>query len=313
MAAPDFSDVSTPSDTKPIRLPVRNPKMTTPPAFSDIAKSSNDLINKDFYHANGAALEVKLKGPDGLSVTAKGTLPHSGDIAGSFEAKKILAKGVTVSQTLHKSELATTKVELDNVIAEGLKAEVLVNFSPKTGLNKEQKISLFWKNGPFHGRLFGNFNPATDNINAAADGVFSYNRVLLGGEAAYDVQKAALTRYAVALGFSDGPVSAAITSTNNLSVYSAHYYQKVNSAVEASLKAAYDTKSSTSIGFEIAAKYKLDPLSFAKAKIDGRGILSLAYNTKVNPGFTWGVGMSLDTQKLNEAGHKIGTSLTFEA
>ena len=27
---------------------------------------------------------------------------------------------------------------------------------------------------------------------------------------------------------------------------------------------------------------------------------------------TLGVGLSLDTNKLNEAGHKIGTSLTFE-
>jgi voltage-dependent anion channel protein 2 len=49
-----------------------------------------------------------------------------------------------------------------------------------------------------------------------------------------------------------------------------------------------------------------------QAKINDRGILSLAYNVKVNQGLTFGIGGSFDTQKLNEAGHKIGTSFTFE-
>jgi len=49
-----------------------------------------------------------------------------------------------------------------------------------------------------------------------------------------------------------------------------------------------------------------------QAKINDRGIAALAYSTKLNAGTTLGLGLSLDTAKLNEAGHKIGTSLTFE-
>jgi voltage-dependent anion channel protein 2 len=49
-----------------------------------------------------------------------------------------------------------------------------------------------------------------------------------------------------------------------------------------------------------------------QAKINDRGIAALAYSTKLNAGTTIGLGLSLDTNKLNEAGHKIGTSLTFE-
>jgi hypothetical protein len=33
--------------------------------------------------------------------------------------------------------------------------------------------------------------------------------------------------------------------------------------------------------------------------------MSLAYNSKINSGFTFGIGASLDSQKLNEAGHKV--------
>jgi voltage-dependent anion channel protein 2 len=49
-----------------------------------------------------------------------------------------------------------------------------------------------------------------------------------------------------------------------------------------------------------------------QVKINDRGIAALAYSTKLNAGTTLGLGLSLDTAKLNEAGHKIGTSLTFE-
>ncbi len=49
-----------------------------------------------------------------------------------------------------------------------------------------------------------------------------------------------------------------------------------------------------------------------QAKIDDRGIAALAYNIKVKPGFTFGLGASFDTQKLNEAGHKVGASFVFE-
>ncbi len=54
------------------------------------------------------------------------------------------------------------------------------------------------------------------------------------------------------------------------------------------------------------------PDSLLQAKINDRGIAALAYSTKLNAGTTLGLGLSLDTNKLNEAGHKIGTSLTFE-
>jgi voltage-dependent anion channel protein 2 len=78
------------------------------------------------------------------------------------------------------------------------------------------------------------------------------------------VQKAALTKYAAALGYSTPLYSGAITATNNLSVFAASYYHKVNPSVEAGVKAAYDVKSSSTVGLEIASKYKIDPTSFAK-------------------------------------------------
>ncbi|KAF2677277.1 hypothetical protein K458DRAFT_424137 [Lentithecium fluviatile CBS 122367] len=281
-----------------------------PPAFSDIAKPSNDLINKDFYHAAAAALEVKLKAPNGVNFTAKGTSAHDGAFPLSLEGKKALANGISITQSWNTANLLATKVELNDTITSGLKTEFLSNFNPNAG-NKGQKANFFFKQNNFHGRVFAD-HQASGAVSAVADAVLSHEGFLVGGEVGYDVQKAAITKYSAAVGYTTPVYNAAITATNSLSIFSAAYYQKVNSAVEAGARATWDAKSNSAVGLELAAKYKIDPASFAKAKINNTGIASLAYNTKVNSGLTFGVGGSFDTQKLNEAGHKLGTSFTFE-
>ncbi|KAJ4357980.1 Mitochondrial porin [Didymosphaeria variabile] len=281
-----------------------------PPAFSDIAKSSNDLINKDFYHAAAAQLEVKLKAPNGVNFTAKGTSAHDGPVSSSLEGKKSLSNGISITQSWNTANLLATKVELNDTLASGLKTEILNNFKPDAG-NQGQKVNFFFKQNNFHGRVFGDLK-ASGAVSAIADAVLSHEGFLVGGEVGYDVQKAAITKYSAAVGYTTPIYNAAITATNSLSVFSAAYYQKVNTAVEAGARATWDSKAQGAVGLELAAKYKIDPASFAKAKINNLGIASLAYNTKVNSGLTFGVGGSFDTQKLNESGHKLGTSFTFE-
>jgi voltage-dependent anion channel protein 2 len=295
-----------PADTK-IPVVAKPP----PPAFSDIAKASNDLINKDFYHNAAAALEVKLKAPNGVNFTAKGTAAHQdGPVSSSLEAKKGLSNGISVTQSWNTANLLSTKVELNDTFANGLKSEVLANFNPAAG-NKGQKLNLYFKQSLFHSRAFFDLQPS-GKVNANCDVVLSHEGFMVGGEVGYDVQKAAITKYSAALGYTTPQYNAAITATNSLNIFTASYYQKVNSAVEAGAKATWDAKSGSTVGIELASKYKIDALSFAKAKINDRGIACLAYNTKVNSGLTFGIGGSFDTQKLGESGHKLGTSFTFE-
>jgi len=281
-----------------------------PPAFADVAKAPNDLINKDFYHTVAAVLDVKLKSPSGLSITNKATSPHDGPVSASIEAKKTVSQGITVTENWTTANVLNSKVELENTIAQGVKAEILNSFAPNKG-NKGQKVNLYFKQPKFHVRGFADIS-AAGNLSAVVDAVAGHEGYIVGGEAGYDVQKAAVTRYAAAVGYQAPTYSGAITATNNLNLITAAYYQKVNANVETGLKASYDLSSSSTVGIELASKYKLDPLSFAKAKINDRGIASIAYNTKVNSGLTFGIGASFDTQKINEAGHKIGTSFTFE-
>jgi voltage-dependent anion channel protein 2 len=170
--------------------------------------------------------------------------------------------GISITQSWNTANLLATKVELDNTFASGLKTEVLSNFNPAAG-NKGQKVNFHFKQPNFHGRVFGDLNPS-GAVSAIADAVLSHEGFVVGGEVGYDVQKAAITKYSAAVGYTTPLYNAAITATNSLNVFTASYYQKVNTAVEAGAKATWDAKQGSAVGLELAAKYKIDPLSFAK-------------------------------------------------
>lgn len=170
------------------------------------------------------------------------------------------ATGLTLTQTWNTANALDTKIELADSLAKGLKAETVFSFLPANN-NTGAKLNLTFKQSAFHGRAFFDLlKGPTANV----DAVIGHEGFLAGASAGYDVQKAAVTGYSAAVGYVAPTYSAAVTATDNLSVFAASYYHKVNSQVEASAKAVWNSKSGNTVGLEVASKYRLDPLSFAK-------------------------------------------------
>ncbi|KAJ9156082.1 hypothetical protein NKR23_g865 [Pleurostoma richardsiae] len=280
------------------------------PAFSDIAKSANDLLNKDFYHLSAGTIEVKSNTPNNVAFKVTGKSSHEKVTSGALEGKySDKALGLTLTQTWNTANALDTKVELADSLAKGLKAEGVFSFLPATQA-KGAKFNLHFKQSNFHGRAFFDLlKGPTANV----DAVVGHEGFLAGASAGYDVQKAAITGYSAAVGYVAPVYSAAITATDNLSVFAASYYHKVNSQVEAGAKATWNSKTGNTVGLEVASKYRLDPLSFVKGKINDRGVAAVSYNVLLREGVTFGIGASFDTQKLDQATHKVGTSFTFES
>ena len=168
--------------------------------------------------------------------------------------------GLTLTQTWTTANALDTKLELDNNIAKGLKAEILTQYQPAKQ-SKGAKLNLLFKQPNLHTRAFFDL---LNGPSANFDAVLGHEGFLVGAEGGYDVQKAAITKYAAAIGYSVPQYTAAITAGNNLSVFSASYYHRVNEQVEAGAKATWDSKAGNSVGLEVASKYRLDPSSFAK-------------------------------------------------
>ncbi|KAI1183137.1 eukaryotic porin/Tom40 [Nemania serpens] len=280
------------------------------PAFSDISKSANDLLTKDFYHLSAGTIEVKSNTPNNVAFKVTGKSSHdkvtSGALEGKYSDKSL---GLTLTQTWNTANALDTKIELADSLAKGLKAETAFQFLPASN-STGAKLNLTFKQSAFHGRAFFDLlKGPTANV----DAVIGHEGFLAGASAGYNVQKAAVTGYSAAVGYVAPQYSAAITATDNLSVFAASYYHKVNSQVEASAKAVWNSKGGNAVGLEVASKYRLDPVSFAKAKINDRGVAAVAYNVLLRPGVTVGIGASFDTQKIDQATHKVGASFTFES
>jgi hypothetical protein len=173
--------------------------------------------------------------------------------------------GLTLTQTWNTANALDTKVEVNDTLAKGLKLEGLFNFLPATAA-KGAKFNLLFKQPGFHGRAFFDLlKGPTANV----DAVVGHEGFLAGASAGYDVNKAALTGYSAAVGYVAPQYSAAITATDNLSTFAASYYHKVNSQVEAGAKATWNSKTSNTVGLEVASKYRIDPVSFAKVCLPG--------------------------------------------
>jgi voltage-dependent anion channel protein 2 len=183
--------------------------------------------------------------------------------------------GLTLTQSWTTSNSLDTKIELEDQLAKGLRAEVLSNYLPSKQAYGG-KVNLHYKQPNLHLRTFFDlFKGPTANV----DAVLGHEGFLVGAEAGYDVQKAAVTRYSAAIGYSLPQYAATIQATNNLSVFSASYYHLVNSEVEAGAKATWDSKAGNNVGLELASKYKLDPSSFAKVKRSPASSYSLSYTS----------------------------------
>lgn len=267
-------------------------------------------MNKDFYHLSAGTIEVKSNTPNNVAFKVTGKSSHDKATSGALEGKySDKSLGLTLTQTWNTANALDTKIELADSLAKGLKAETIFQFLPASN-NTGAKLNLTFKQSAFHGRAFFDLlKGPTANV----DAVIGHEGFLAGASAGYDVQKAAVTGYSAAVGYVAPQYSAAVTATDNLSVFAASYYHKVNKQVEASAKAVWNSKSGNAVGLEVATKYRLDPVSFAKAKINDRGVAAVAYNVLLRPGVTCGIGASFDTQKIDQATHKVcSRSIHFE-
>jgi hypothetical protein len=168
--------------------------------------------------------------------------------------------GTTITQSWNTANVLDTKLELNDTIAKGLKAEFLGNFLPATKAYGA-KANFHFKQPNFHGRAFFDIiKGPTANV----DLVIGQDGFLVGGSVGYDVAKAAVTSTSAAVGYSAPTYTASIIASNTFSVFSAAYYHKVNAQVEAGAKSTWDSKAGSQVGLEVAAKYRLDPVSFAK-------------------------------------------------
>lgn len=154
-------------------------------------------------------------------------LTRLGSITGELEGK-YTDGGIALTQGWTTANSLTTKIELDNQIARGVKLELGTSFLPSVG-TKNAKVGLFYRQPAFHARAYLDlFKGPT----FTADAVVAHEGFLLGGDIGYDVMDGRLTKYAAAVGYAQSEYSATIQAHNNFKTFSASYHHKVSPLLE---------------------------------------------------------------------------------
>ncbi|KAJ3288600.1 Mitochondrial porin [Borealophlyctis nickersoniae] len=280
-----------------------------PPAFSDLGKQTNDLLGKDFPVGH-AKLEINTTTPNGIKFTVIGAKDNkTGAIASELKTKYTdKLRGVTFTESWTTSNILSAQLELADSIAKGLKVDLNASLLPAKG-TKNARAGVEYKQDYIFTRT------AVDLFRGPTlhgDAVVGNEGFLAGGEVAYDVADARVTKYNAAFGYVAPEYNVTLNALNAFSTFSASYFHRVNRDVEAGAKATW-AKASDTVHVEVGTKYVLDRDAFLKAKIDNRGQLGLGYTQVLRQGIKLSLGGLFDTTRLHENVHKVGLALTLES
>ena len=234
----------------------------------------------------------------------------SGFIASDLKAKYAdKSRGITFTETWSTANVLGAQFELDNSLAKGLKLDLSGSLLPEKG-TKNAKAGVEYKQDSLFTR--GNLD-LFKGPTLFADAVVGHNGYVVGGEAAYDVSEAKVTKYSYGLGYIVPQYSLQLLAANKLSLFTASYYHKVNATVEAGAKAVWNAAGESGVAVEVGTKYVLDSSAFLKAKVNNQGLLGLGFTQVLRDGIKVAFGGLFDTTKLNSDAHKVGVSFSFEA
>jgi voltage-dependent anion channel protein 2 len=219
------------------------------------------------------------------------------------------ANGLTLTQGWTTQNKLNSKLELEDQFAKGLKLELSTAFEPASTA-RAGKLGLLYKRPNFHGRSFLDLTGKTGPL-LTTDAVVSHDGYFAGAEASYDIQGGDVKRYSLGVGYATPLVGVAVQANNKLSIYTASYYHRVNANVEASGRVTWDSAAGDKVLAEVGGKYTLDRLSAVKAKVNNAAVAQFSYYQVIRPGVKLGLGLAVDTQKMGEPVHKIGSHIEF--
>lgn len=285
--------------------------MSVPVAYSDIGKPVKDLLSKDFP-TGSVNLEVKTTASNGVQFIVSGAKDNkSGLIGAELKSKYADRKsGLVLTESWTTANQVGLSAELTDTLVKGLKLDLSGSLAAASGA-KTAKFGMEYKQEYLFTRA------SLDLLKGptlSGDTVVGADGFLVGGDVAYDVADAKITRHNAALGYTASDYAVALHASNAFNTLSASYFHRVAPEIEAGAKALWDRKAGPSgVGIELGCKYVLDRDTFVKTKIDNTGRVGLGYTQVLRPGVKLALGGSFDTSRLNENVHKVGFALTLEA
>ena len=280
-----------------------------PPFYNNVSKDINTLLNNDYYHNQVASFELSTIAKNGVKFNVKSKqLNNTSPLSSTIETKVTdKSTGLTLTQSVANNNNLVTKIELADILTQGLKTELITSLVPD--VSKNAKLNVSFTQDFFTAR--GNFDLLT-KPSFVGDVTLSHDGIVGGVQFGYDITQGSLSSYALALAYNQSDYSLGV-SFNSKQLATVSFFQTVSSVLQVGAKATTACVPGSTVNIEFATKYIPDETSQIKAKVQDSGILALAYKQQLRKGVDLGIGASFNALNLNEPVHKIGASLSFSA
>jgi voltage-dependent anion channel protein 2 len=276
--------------------------------YKDISKTAEDLLKDDYDYSR--KLKIKSKASNGVSFTTEGDMGSN---------KAILAKltgGFTHQSSgivFKKLQVTTqgriiTEAELPNVFTKGLKLSLKMEDGSVAKNANAKRVGVF---GAEYVRNAFSFDTQVDaSANVRASGVYGYENILFGAQAAFSVDKSAVTDHNVALSYAGGDFGAALQTKKKFNALSASFFHRLSKDTIYSAVFDYDLKSGSN-HLTVGGRYNADAVTSYGGKVESDGHVSLVLVQKIRPFLALTTSAHIDAKNFDGDAHKFGIGLTL--
>ncbi|TYZ62043.1 hypothetical protein PybrP1_004634, partial [[Pythium] brassicae (nom. inval.)] len=254
---------------------------------------------------------VKSKAANGVTFTTEGALGSNkailAKVAGGFthEGSGVVFKKLQVTT----QGRLVTEAELPNVLTKGLNLTFKLedgSVAKNAGAKQVGVLGAEYKQDKFS--LHSEADFVGNAVKAA--GVFKQDQFLVGGQAAFSVDKSAITEHNVGVAFVGGDFATSLVTKKNFGALAASFHHKVSAHTIYAAVLDYDLKSAAN-SLTIGGRYKVDADTTYAGKINSEGFVSLASIQKIRPFVTLTTSVHVDAKNFEGDSHKFGLGLTL--
>ncbi|EFJ12979.1 hypothetical protein SELMODRAFT_156847 [Selaginella moellendorffii] len=271
-----------------------------PGMFSDIGRSTRDLLNKDYFYDH--KFTVTTTTSSGLTFTSTGTRKGEslgGELCGQFKHYNITTD---VKVDTNSNVYATVT---GNEVSQGVKAIIGVNL-PNVSTGKVE-VHYVHDNVGITSAVGLTASPPVD-VTAA----FGNKEYSLGGAVSLDTAAGTVKKYEAGLGITKPDFTAALLLCDKGDTVKVSYSHTVSPLTKATVGAEVVHSISKKLNtFTIGGAYNLDLLTTVKARLNNQGKLAALIQHEFRPKSLLTISGEVDTKSLNKD-TKVGLALSLK-
>lgn len=277
--------------------------------YKDIAKTAESVLKDDYDYSR--KLKIKSKASNGVVFTTEGELASNKSIlaklSGAFTHNQSSVVFKKLQVTTHGRLI--TEAELPNVFTPGLKLTAKYEDGSSAKNAGAKRVGVFgFEYTKDNFAVDGSADLSTNTLKESV--VYGIDDVLIGAQAAFNLDKSALSDHNVALSYKGGDFAATLQTKKKFNAISGSFYHRLSKDTIYSALFDYDLKSGSN-HLTVGGRFNADHLTTYAGKVESDGHVSLVLIQKIRPFLQLTTSAHIDAKNFDGDAHKFGIGLTL--